>query len=140
MVGRLEPAVGSMSGIGLMMKAAVGKGSAQPFVKEEEQESNLDAFGREAVSITRFVPLQQGMTLELAQIVAELVKAVAPLREAEGGEDGLMDLLGRPAADVRAAVQEDLHQPDDAGLVNLDAGIAHRADGDRERDALPRTG
>ena len=36
-----------------------------------------------------------------------------------------MDLLGRPAADVRAAVQENFHQPDDAGLVDLDAGIAH---------------
>src|ERR1700730_3446433 len=47
-----------------------------------------------------------------------------------------MDLLGRPAAEVRAAVQEHYHQPDDAGLVDLDAGIAHRAYGDREGDAL----
>src|SRR3974390_2405829 len=47
-----------------------------------------------------------------------------------------MDLLGGPAADVGSAVQEDLHEPDDTGLVDLDAGIAHRADGDRERDAL----
>ena len=47
-----------------------------------------------------------------------------------------MDLLGRPAADVRAAVQENFHQPDDAGLVDLDAGIAHRAYGDRQGDAL----
>ena len=35
-VGCLEAAVGSMPSIGLMMKAAVGKGTAQPFVKEEE--------------------------------------------------------------------------------------------------------
>jgi hypothetical protein len=28
-------------------------------------------------------------------------------------------------------VQENFHQPDDAGLVDLDAGIAHRAYGDR---------
>jgi hypothetical protein len=47
-----------------------------------------------------------------------------------------MDLLSRPAADVRAAVQEDLHQPDEAGLVDLDAGIAHRTDGNRQGDAL----
>src|SRR5207247_1002622 len=58
------------------------------------------------------------------------------VREAEGGQDGLMDLLGRPATDVRSAVQEDFHQPDDARLVDLDAGIAHRADGDRQSDAL----
>ena len=47
-----------------------------------------------------------------------------------------MDLLGRPAADVRAAVQEDVHEADDARLMDLDAGIAHRAFGDRQRDAL----
>ena len=47
-----------------------------------------------------------------------------------------MDLLGRPAADVRAAVQENFHQPDDAGLVDLDAGIAHRAYGDRQGDKV----
>src|SRR5467141_1682697 len=76
------------------------------------------------------------MTLELAQVIAQLVQAIAAVREAEGGQDGLMDLLGRPATDVRSAVQEDFHQPDDARLVDLDAGIAHRADGDRQSDAL----
>jgi hypothetical protein len=76
------------------------------------------------------------MTLEPAQVIAQLVQAIAPLREAEGGQDGLVDLLGRPATDVRSTVQEDLQQPDDAGVVDLDAGIAHRADGDRQGDAL----
>ena len=76
------------------------------------------------------------MTLELAQVIAQLVQAIASLREAEGGQDGLMDLLGRPATDVRSTVQQDFHQPDDAGLVDLDAGIAHRADGDRQGDTL----
>jgi hypothetical protein len=33
-VGRLEPAIGSMSGIGLMMEAAIGEEPAQTFVKE----------------------------------------------------------------------------------------------------------
>src|SRR5207248_4625511 len=47
-----------------------------------------------------------------------------------------MDLLGGPAADVGAAVQEDLHEAYDARLMDLDAGIAHRAFGDRQRDAL----
>jgi len=76
------------------------------------------------------------MTFELAQVIAQLVQAIASLRETEGGQDGLMDLLGRPATDVRSTVQEDFHQPDDARLVDLDAGIAHRADGDRQGDAL----
>ena len=135
-IGRLEPAVGSMLGIGLMMEAAVGERSAQTFVKEQEEQRDLTPFGGEAVGVAGAVTLQEGMTLELAQIVAQLVQAIASLREAEGGEDGLMDLLGRPATDVSATVQEDFHQPDDAGLVDLDAGIAHRADGDRQGDAL----
>ena len=54
------------------------------------------------------------MALELAQVVAQLVQAVSSLGEMEGGEDGLVDLLGGPAADVSAAVQENLEQADDA--------------------------
>jgi hypothetical protein len=50
MVGGLEATAWSMSSIGLVMEAAVGEGPAQPFVKEEEQESNLHAFCREAVA------------------------------------------------------------------------------------------
>ena len=76
------------------------------------------------------------MTLELTQVIAQLAQAIAPLREAEGGQDGLMDLPGGPATDLRSTVQEDLQQPDDARLVDLDAGVAHRADGDRQGDAL----
>ena len=54
----------------------------------------------------------------------------------EGGKDGLMDLLGGPAADMSAAVQQHFQQADDAGFVDFDAGIAHRADGDRQGEAL----
>jgi hypothetical protein len=68
------------------------------------------------------------MAFELAQIVTQLVETIGAAREVEGGEDGLMDLLGCPAADV--------HQPDDAGLVDLDAGIAHRARNNRA-NAIP---
>jgi len=58
MVGGLEAAVGSMSSIGLMMEAAVGERSAQPFVEKEEQESNLHAFCGEAVGVAGPVSLQ----------------------------------------------------------------------------------
>src|SRR5271157_3805606 len=47
-----------------------------------------------------------------------------------------MDLPGRPAADLRTAMQEDLEQADDARLVDLEAGITHRADRDRMGEAL----
>ena len=35
-----------------------------------------------------------------------------------------------------AAVQENFKETDDAWVVDLDAGIANRADGDRESEAL----
>ena len=41
-----------------MMEAAVGEGSAQPFVKEEEQESDLHAFCGEAVGVAGPISLQ----------------------------------------------------------------------------------
>src|SRR5215471_4817340 len=138
MIGRLEPAIGSALRVGPVVEATAGKRTAQALMKQQEQENNLDAFCREAVDIARSVPLQQVVSLELAQIVAQLVQAIALLREPEGGEHGLMDLLSGPAADVRAAVQEDLHQPDEAGLVDLDTGIAHRTDGNRQGDALQK--
>src|SRR6202030_4015254 len=54
----------------------------------------------------------------------------------EGGDDGMVDLLGGPAADMTAAVQEDFKQADDARIVDLDPGIADRADGDCQGEAL----
>ena len=76
------------------------------------------------------------MALELAQVVAELVETVGVVGEIEGGEDGLMDLLGGPAAEVSAGMQEDLEEADEAGIVDLDAGVAHGADGNRQGEAL----
>src|SRR6516162_1973319 len=105
MIGRLEPAIGSALRVGPVVEAAVGERTAQALMKEEEQQSNLDAFCREAVGIVSSVPLQQAVSLELAQVVAQLVQAIAVLREPEGGEHGFMDLLSRPAADVRAAIK-----------------------------------
>src|ERR1700726_909845 len=54
----------------------------------------------------------------------------------EGGDDGMVDLLGGPAADMTAAMQEDFKQADDARVVDLDPGIADRADGDWQGEAL----
>ena len=47
-----------------------------------------------------------------------------------------MDLLGAPAAEVVAAMKQDLQQADDPGVVDFDSRIAHRAHGDGQRDAL----
>ena len=61
------------------------------------------------------------MALELAQIVAELVQAVLLGGEMEGGADGLMDLLGGPAAELQAALEENLQEANDARVVELGA-------------------
>ena len=76
------------------------------------------------------------MAFEFTQVVAQLVDAVASVGELEGGDDGLMDLPGRPATDVAATVQEDFEQADDARIMKLDAGIADCADGDGEGEPL----
>ena len=48
------------------------------------------------------------MPLELAQIIAELIEAIRLFGEMEGGEDGLVDLLRGPAAEVTAGMQDNL--------------------------------
>src|SRR5712672_554440 len=60
-IGRFELAVGSVLGLGLMMKAAVGEGSAQPFMKEEKEQGDLNPFRREVIGVAGTVTLQQGM-------------------------------------------------------------------------------
>jgi hypothetical protein len=48
------------------------------------------------------------VTLDFAQVVAEVVETVTFIGEMEGGEDALMDLLGCPASEVSAATQQNL--------------------------------
>src|SRR6201993_5515040 len=132
MVGGFELAGRLVTGVRAVVKAAVGKRAAEPFVKEQEEQGDLNAFWGETVGVAGSVTLQQPVGFELAQVVAALVQPVGALGEVEGSEDGVVDLLGGPAADLSAAVQEDLEQADDARVVDFDPGIADRADGDRE--------
>ena len=90
----------------------------------------------QALGVSRSITLQQPVSLELAQVVAQLVKAIVFFREMEGGEDGMVDLLGGRSAEMGAAVQENFKEADDAWVVELDAWITNRADGDREGEAL----
>ena len=125
-----------MTGDGAVVEAAVGERTAKPFVEEEKEQRDLDAFRGEAVGVAGSIPLQQAVTFEFAQVVAQLVDAVASVGEMEGGDYGLMDLLGGPATDVAATVQEDFEQADDAGIMELDAGVADCADGNGESETL----
>ena len=69
------------------------------------------------------VALQQSVPFELAEVVAQLVQTVLLEGKLERGDDGLMNLFGRPTADSTAVVQENFQQPNDPNVVNFDSGI-----------------
>src|SRR5580704_4507609 len=136
MVGGFELAGRLVMGVRAVVKAAVGERAAEPFVKEQEEQGDLNPFWGETVGVAGSVTLQQPVGFEFAQVVAELVEPVGAVGEVEGGEDGVVDLPGGPAADLTTAVQEDLEEADDTGVVDLDSGIADRANGDWKAEAL----
>ena len=57
-------------------------------------------------------------------------------RKPKGGENGLVDLFGGPAAEGRAAMQENLQSADDGVSWILILGIADRTDGEAQGQAL----
>jgi 23S rRNA U2552 (ribose-2'-O)-methylase RlmE/FtsJ len=57
--------------------------------------------------------------LHFTQTIAELIQSVAPRGKFEGGQEGVVDLLGSPTADRNAAVQQDLQEADQARVVYL---------------------
>ena len=76
------------------------------------------------------------MGFELAEVVAELGRSVLIGGELEGGEDGLMDLPRAPSCELGTAVEENFHQTEHAGVVDLDAGDFAVACGDGASQAL----
>ena len=55
--------------------------------------SDLGPLSGQPVGIAFAVPLDQTVRLHFAQIIAELVQAVARGGELEGGQEGVVDLL-----------------------------------------------
>ena len=104
--------------------------------KNSNSKGDLNAFSSEEVGVAGAVTLEESVSLELAQIVAKLVEAVGVRGEVERGEDGLVNLACRPAADLGAGVQENLEEADDTRVLDFDAGVADRADRKREGDPL----
>src|SRR2546423_8697674 len=101
-----------MGSVGAVMETAVSKRAAQTLVEIQEQQSDLNAFGGEAVGVASAVTLEQAVAFELAQVVAKLVQAVGFLGKLEGVENGLVKVLGAPAAEVVASMQQNLEEPD----------------------------
>ena len=70
----------------------------------DEHERRSGPFVGEVVPVAAADALDQAVRFHLAQIVAELGEVVDAVAEAEGGQDGLMDVGGPPAVELRAAV------------------------------------
>ena len=76
------------------------------------------------------------MGFELAQVIAELGEGVVFRGELKGGKDGLMDLAGAPSAELSTTVEEDFHEAQHAGVLDLDAGDFGVSGGDGQSQAL----
>ena len=90
------------------------------------------------VGVSAAIALEQSVAFQFAQVVAELVQTVVVGRKIKPGENGLVDLLGGPSAHGRAPVQENLQQADYTDILEADAGIADRADGDGQGEPLEK--
>src|ERR1700724_3464699 len=62
------------------------------------------------------------MCFELAQVITELGEGVVFGGELEGGEDGFMDWAGAPSAQLGTTVEQDFHQAEHTGVLDLNAG------------------
>jgi hypothetical protein len=57
-VGGFEFAVRRARRVGFVMEAAIGEGTAEAFVEEQKQQSNVDAFAGQAVGIAAAIALE----------------------------------------------------------------------------------
>jgi transposase len=95
-VGGFELAGRLVMGVGAVVEAAVGERAAEPFVEEQEEQRNLDAFRGETVGVAGSVALEQCVTFGL--VIARGAKGLFPIRVRE-------QLVGN---DVLAAIVEPL--------------------------------
>jgi hypothetical protein len=65
---------------------------------KNKNRSTTCALGGEPISVSATIALEQSVAFQLAQIVAKFVQTVGLGRELKRGEDGVVDLLGGPAA------------------------------------------
>ena len=99
-------------------------------------ERDLHALVGETGGVAGAVTFDQRTCAQFAQVIAQLVQAIAPVGQPEAGKDNIVKLLSTPAADGGAGMQQHLHEANDAGVVELDAGILRTAHGDGHGQAL----
>lgn len=106
MIRGFEFAVWPVVRIGFVMEPAVSEGATESLMEEQEQERDVNAFGCEAVGIAAAITLEEAVSFELAEIVPDLVESVLFGGKLECGEDCVVNLFGRPAADGTAVMQQ----------------------------------
>ena len=109
MKGCFELAVGMMSVVRSAAEERMSQGTAETLVKKDQEDGNFHSLVRQAIGVTPAVTLEQAVGTHLAQVVAELVQAIAGRSQGIGGEDGLVNLGSTPAGQSSAAVQQNLH-------------------------------
>jgi hypothetical protein len=75
-----------------VVKQRVGQRSANALVKQNKHQRCFRSFVGEAVAISLFIAFQQAMGFHLAEVITELSYGICFSRQAEAGEDGLMDV------------------------------------------------
>ena len=76
------------------------------------------------------------MGFEFAKVITKLGEGVVCDAELETGEDGFVDLAGTPSPELGAAVEQDFHKAEHAGVLDLDARDFGVSRGDGQSQAL----
>ena len=98
LAGRLEGLVGPV------MEQRVRQRAADALVEEDEREGGFDPLIGETVAVASIDAFEQTVSFHLAKVIAELGEGVGAGGEAEGREDGVMDIRSSPTVELRAAV------------------------------------
>src|SRR5271167_694598 len=88
-----------------VMKQRVCQWSTDAFVEQDEHECSFGAFVGQAVAVASPYAFQQAVGFHFAKVIAELGEGIRVGGEAEGHEDGLMDVGASPSVELRAAVE-----------------------------------
>jgi|SRR5437588_1447432 len=76
------------------------------------------------------------MGFELAQVIAELGQGVFLGAELISGKDGSLDWAGAPSAELSTPVEEDIHETQHTGALDLAAGDFGVSGGDEQSQRL----
>lgn len=102
----------------LSVKQAVSQRAADALVEKDKHQSCFQPLIGKPVKITSALALQQSMSFEFSQIIAQLSEGV--VFEIVSTGDQLMDVGGAPSRHLSATMEQNFHQPNHASVVDLD--------------------